>query len=127
MAVPNELTRRAESVLDGQFRLTARTKYVSVYRTADGRELALNRQSKTAVRIWVARHDVPVPGVVGRLYEAGKARASSLASNTTTLNDRHPAWYLCVADVAALREFAHRFQGAAAAPDRSGRPRERRP
>ena len=123
MDAPNELTRVAESLLDSQFRLTARTKYISVYRTADGKELALNRQSKTAVRLWVARHDAPVRGVVGRLYEAGKARASSLESNTTTLNDRHPAWYLCVADIAALREFARRFKRTTTAtPDRdSGR------
>lgn len=112
----NDLARRAERLLAGELDLVAQTSKVSVFRSRDGREMALERSRRLAIYVWVGHYEGFIPGVLpknerfpGLPYEACQPRASSLKHNAPTLSVGHRAWHLQIADVDALRKFVRWF------------------
>ncbi len=89
----------------------APTRYLAAWRLADGRELALQLDQRSA-RVWVGASPPTIHGLQPERYEAGKTRHSHLAANAPSLAPPNAAW-LCVADTpAALIELVDWYAGA---------------
>lgn len=110
---------QAEQLLQERFDSNrAPTQYLAGFTTAAGRELALRKGRKVAVRIFVdGDFSAQIPGLtVHREYAADAPRSSNLASQAPTLDVGHPAKTIDVKSMEALRAFCEAYGASGAIP-----------
>ncbi|WP_165820036.1 AAA family ATPase [Microvirga sp. KLBC 81] len=78
------------------------TKYLAVWRTKSGRELALQLDQRSA-RVWIEAPPPSLPGVsVQREYGPKDSRNSNLKANAPCLAQPNFAWYTALSNAEAL-------------------------
>ena len=117
----NDLARRAERVLAGELDLAAQTSKVRVFRSRDGREIAVERSRRLATTCGSGSTMASFRGSCRRTNALRAYRTkppsrgpAALKHNAPTLSVGHRAWHLRIADVDALREFVKRFKAGPA-------------
>ncbi len=81
----------------------ALVKYMAVWRTSSGRELALQLEQES-VRVWTEL-EAPAHVAPSTHYGPGESRHSALAANAPRLAQPHSAWLTVVAAPAALEQL----------------------
>ena len=108
-------THIAETLLKAPFKFTAKpTKYIAGFSTSTSLQLALERNRKGNVYLWVEKHNPGLPGVkiknaeyLGKPYKAGQPRNSNLnGKNAPRLRVDRKAWYLEFSDFPSFKAFS---------------------
>ena len=93
----------------------ASTKYISVYRTRNGRELALQKNRKTMVSVWTEDYDKSISEIEikneanpGKPYSKYQSRSSN--SNSKKLRVGNEVYYLKINTVESLKKFLEWYQ-----------------
>lgn len=114
------LVSDAEDFLFTQFaRLRPANKYIATFRTPNGRHLALSRDLKTSIKVWVEGFPkAGLPGVLidntkfpGKPYSSGQPRNSNINFAGSRLAVGNDAYYLHVETLGALERLAKWYLG----------------
>jgi hypothetical protein len=98
----SDLGRNATEILENRFaRLREPTKYIDSYRTGNGRHLALTRQTKLDVYVWLECAPPNIDGVCvrnskfpGRPYSPNQPRSSNVSNASKNLGIGNEAYYV---------------------------------
>ena len=109
------LVADAEAILGNHFaRLKEPGEKIATFRTANGRHLALSRDLKTAIKVWVEGFpEAGMPGVMidntkypGRPYDSAQTRSSNINFASSRLAIGQEVYYLHVETLEALERLA---------------------
>jgi hypothetical protein len=109
------LVADAEAILGNHFaRLKEPGEKIATFRTANGRHLALSRDLKTSIKVWVEGFsEAAMPGVTidnskypGRPYDSAQTRSSNINFAGSRLAIGHEVYYLHVETLGALERLA---------------------
>lgn len=113
-ATASILAAQAETILCQQFaRLREPTKYIASFRTKTGKHIALTRQTKNDIYIWVScwpetMDDITVKNTrfPGLPYSENQPRSSNLSTASSQLGIGNQAYYLKFDTLGTLQRFA---------------------
>jgi hypothetical protein len=107
------LGAQAEDLLARRFaRHRPATKYIACFRAGRGRHIALTRQTKNDIYVWVERDPGAIEGVSiknrdrpGQPYAPGQPRSSNLTNASERLGVAREAYYLKCDTLGALERL----------------------
>lgn len=95
--------RVAERRLEERFdRTKEATQKLAGFVTSNGRQIALQRERKTALYLWVEVRPPPIVGVTIERYPPSKSRGSHHKANVPSLAEGNEAWKVVLQDLGAL-------------------------
>ena len=104
-------TQIAKSYLDVRYpEETSSTKYITAYKTKQGRQLALAASLKTEVKLFLDAKPSSIPDARIENYPPGRPRNSNLDTNAPQLGTDRQAFYVQVASLDELIQLCDRYE-----------------
>lgn len=100
-------------------RLREPTKKLAAFRTVKGRQIALERERRNDIFVWIERYEARVEGVEirnlqcpGQTYAADQSRSTAVNSQCANLAVGRQAFYLRCATIGALERLVNWYTNA---------------